>query len=130
MMRLTLKRVRLVFCAAWRLAKSPTRRPSSVKATHEGVVRSPSELASTCASPSFHTDTHAAGAEIDADDVPIGGVHGLEVCHVLGERLGVRGGALLRGANLGEAVVALDVVRVAGEASDQTPCAHPPCRPS
>ena len=52
MMRLTLKSVRLVFCAAWRLAESPTRRPSSVKATHEGVVRSPSELARTCASPS------------------------------------------------------------------------------
>mmetsp|Transcript_17883 Transcript_17883/g.44316 ORF Transcript_17883/g.44316 Transcript_17883/m.44316 type:complete len:370 (+) Transcript_17883:716-1825(+) len=58
MMRFTLNSVRLVFCAAWRLAESPTRRPSSVKATHEGVVRSPSELASTCASPSFHTATH------------------------------------------------------------------------
>ena len=57
MMRLTLKSVRLVFCAAWRLAESPTRRPSSVKATQDGVVLSPSELARTCASPSFHTET-------------------------------------------------------------------------
>ena len=38
-------------------AASPTRRPASVKATHEGVVRSPSALARTCASPSFHTET-------------------------------------------------------------------------
>jgi len=58
MMRLMLNSVRCVLDAAWRLAESPTMRVSSVNATHDAVVRSPSELASTSASPLRHTATH------------------------------------------------------------------------
>ena len=58
MMRLTLNKVFFGLMAAWRLAASPTRRPCSVNATQDGVVRSPSAFVNTCASPFLHTDTH------------------------------------------------------------------------
>ena len=48
---------------AWDMAGAPTRRePSSVKATQEGVVRSPSLLANTCAAAPPGVGAHAGGA--------------------------------------------------------------------
>ncbi len=55
---------------AWRLACWPTSRsPLSVKATIDGVVRAPSELAMTTGSPAFHDgDAGIGGSQIDTDD--------------------------------------------------------------
>ena len=55
---LMLNKVFFGFCEACLLADSPTTLPASVKETHDAVVLSPSALDKTCASPSFHTETH------------------------------------------------------------------------
>ncbi|CAB4988208.1 unannotated protein [freshwater metagenome] len=58
MCRLTERIVRSTFVTDWRLATSPTRTsPFLAKATIEGVVRAPSELAITVGSPPSRTDT-------------------------------------------------------------------------
>eukprot|EP01139_Manchomonas_bermudensis_P000097 Amastigsp_a96_3797.p5 type:complete len:113 gc:universal Amastigsp_a96_3797:446-108(-) len=57
MRRLASKIVFSGFMPAWFAAALPTRRPSSVKATHDGVVRSPDSFEMMSTRSFFHTPT-------------------------------------------------------------------------
>src|SRR6187200_77117 len=59
MNRFTSYSVLVGFTAPWFLAASPIRRcPSSVNATHDGVMRFPRSLEMISTAPFFHTPTH------------------------------------------------------------------------